>query len=258
MSILKVRLESVNYGNWENLTVAIDCANPQSGLHVTYPTAETILNYRADSVREKLASKSFKSFVGAGRTVGKFSAVVVNKAELVGATAKVNVLHFDDFLLLARWEAIVNKNEEIINLLVLGFGDSFRSLALEQLGVKATVDERLNWWKVRYESKALFWELTDSIKQYYLSRGVEPKFYHYSNAMDAINRGLFGKTAKEIRAELGVTEGLTRDNFGDKALRWLTTVQETAARYVSEGKEPQQAVTEVMTLLRYERIPYNV
>ena len=258
MSILKVRLETVNYGNWENLTVAIDCANPQSGLHVTYPTVETILNYRADSVREKLASKSFKSFVGAAKDIGKFSAVIVNKPAGSMGTPKVNVLHFDDFLLLARWEAIVNKNEEIINLLVLGFGDSFRSLALEQLGVKATVDERLNWWKVRYESKALFWELTDSIKQYHLSRGVEPKFYHYSNAMDAINRGLFGKTAKEIRAELGVTEGLTRDNFGDKALRWLTTVQETAARYVNEGKEPQQAVTEVLTLLRYERIPYNV
>ena len=166
-------------------------------------------------------------------------------------------------LTLVQFEKIMLKLDRAGDVKAQAFRDALVGLSLVQLfhdafGLEFAAIDRQNWLKARMESKALFWELTDSIKQYHLSRGVEPKFYHYSNAMDAINRGLFGKTAKEIRAELGVTEGLTRDNFGDKALRWLTTVQETAARYVNEGKEPQQAVTEVMTLLRYERIPYNV
>jgi len=53
------------------------------------PTAEVILNYGENGVREKIASKLLKAFLGAGRTVGKFNGTIVNKPELVGATAEV-------------------------------------------------------------------------------------------------------------------------------------------------------------------------
>jgi hypothetical protein len=40
---------------------------------------EVILNYRENSVREKIASKSLKAFLGAGRTGGKFTGTIINK-----------------------------------------------------------------------------------------------------------------------------------------------------------------------------------
>jgi hypothetical protein len=60
------------------LTVAIAVTNPKR-LFLTFPTAESILNYRANSVREKIASKSLKAFNGGGRTVGKKEGLIVNK-----------------------------------------------------------------------------------------------------------------------------------------------------------------------------------
>jgi hypothetical protein len=63
----------------------------RSGLQtfLTFPAAESILNYRPSSVREKIASKSPKAFNGGSRTVGKKTGVVVNKPELVGAIDRV-------------------------------------------------------------------------------------------------------------------------------------------------------------------------
>jgi len=44
---------------------------------------EVNLNYEPNNVRKKIASKSLKAFLEAGRTVGKFTGNIVNK-ELVG------------------------------------------------------------------------------------------------------------------------------------------------------------------------------
>jgi hypothetical protein len=66
-----------------------------------------------------------------------------------------------------------------------------------------------------------------------------------------------GKPAKKIREELGIKTGLTRDNFGRKALRWLTTVQEAAAVRVRKGIDPVQAVKDVIADLGYYQIDYR-
>lgn len=96
MAIIAVRLEIIKWGGWDKLEVAVNVADPAE-LFLTYPTAEVILNYRENSVREKIASKSLKAFLGAGRTVGKFNGRIVNKENLVGATAKVVLILLEDF-----------------------------------------------------------------------------------------------------------------------------------------------------------------
>ena len=79
---MQVRLEVVSYGVWNSLEVAID-VNSADGktLYLTTPTVETILNYRPNSLRQKLASKSLKSFLGKGYNIGKFSGSIVNKQQ---------------------------------------------------------------------------------------------------------------------------------------------------------------------------------
>ena len=247
MSIIHAKISSVKIGS---LTIqGLLFSDGSFGVAIPQLVDLGLISFGTPKITKNYASQSLKRLLG-----GDFRP---HKVKVDSFNQLINALT------LLQFEQLLVKLDRNGHKPAQEFRDALVGLSLVQLfhdafGLEFAAIDRQNWLKARMESKALFWELTDSIKQYHLSRGVEPKFYHYSNAMDAINRGLFGKTAKEMRAELGVTEGLTRDNFGDKALRWLTTVQETAARYVNEGKEPQQAVTEVMTLLRYERIPYNV
>jgi len=165
MPNITVRLEKIKYGGWENLEVAID-VNCTKDLYLTYPTAELILNYAPNNVRKKIASKSLKAFLGAGRTVGKFNGTIVNKPELIGATAKVALMLLEDFLAIATWESSVNQNIEVAQTLAAGFGDSIRSIAYEQLGIELNLEERQQYLAEKLAHKKQFHELfTKWLKQ---------------------------------------------------------------------------------------------
>ena len=100
--------------------------------------------------------------------------------------------------------------------------------------------------------------MTTAIKETRDAAGKETQFFHYSTPADAINRGLFGKTAKQIREELGTPkQALNRDNFGRRALRWITNVQDCAARRVRAGQKPCEAIAKVIEELGYEVIDYR-
>lgn len=109
------------------------------------------------------------------------------------------------------------------------------------------------WTAARFESKQLFWVLTDSI-QAYIQENRETLSdnairFMYSNCMDAVNKGLFGLKAKQIRELEGIAgKGLTRDNFGPNALGQLNQVQKIVAKFVKEGKgTPLECVKNVVT-----------
>jgi hypothetical protein len=187
-SRISVRLERIRYGNAE-LNVAIAVSNPKR-LFLTFPAAESILNYRADSVRKKIASKSLKAFNSGGRTVGKKDGLIVNKPDLVGALANVSLIEFEDFVYLTVWEAVNNQNPKAIALLAAGFSDSFRSLAYEQMGMKLEVDERIETiakYLGRYHK--LFDWVRDTHQRIY-DRKPDRDYYRAINV--AINRHLFG------------------------------------------------------------------
>ena len=63
--------------------------------------------------------------------------------------------------------------------------------------------------------------------------------------------------AKAIREQLGVTEGLTRDHFGNTALRRLITIQEVAAGRIDRGMEPMEAIARVLSELSFPIAPFN-
>jgi hypothetical protein len=255
MSNITVRLEKIKYAGWENLEVAIDVNAPKD-LYLTYPTAEIILNYRVNSLREKIASKSLKTFLGKALVLGKFTGTIVNKK--TDGTPKVALISLEDFLAVATWEASVNQNIRVAQTLAAGFGDSIRSIAYEQLGITLGLEERHAWIVDRLEVKELFWEFTTAIKLSRKAAGKEISFFHYSTPVDAINRGLFGKTAKQIKEELGNPVSLTRDSFGRKALRRISAVQEAAAVRISRGEKPCDAVANCIASFFYEIIDFRI
>lgn len=145
----------------------------------------------------------------------------------------------------------------------ISFSRLLIGLSLEQLfsdgfGIAFEVEDRQEWLKERMESKVLFWELTEAIRDTRQSTGKEINSFHYSTPMNTINRGLFGKTAKEIRLELGIPDSaLNRDSFGKKSLRWLTNVQESSALRVRHGDKPCDAITHVIRELGYSVINFR-
>lgn len=240
----------VQYANFNGLEVLID---PQTKeMWVTQPTMERLLGWEPETARKKIVSKSLKAFVGKDLAGAKS----VKAKDILGRPNNCKAIPYDDFLKVLYWQ-VYERNQAAIKLAVAGFGDSFRSLVFEQAGIALEDKERQQWLIDRLESKTLFWDLTEAIKDTMESQGKTPQFYHYSNAMDAINRSLFGKSAKKIRDELGLKSGLTRDNFGRKALRWLTTVQEGAAIRIRKGLDPVQSVKEVIEAMGYKQIDYR-
>ena len=240
----------VQYGNHNGLEVLID---PKTkGMWVTQPTMERLLGWEPETARKKQVSKSLKDFVGKPLAAAK----TVKAKDILGRPNTCKAIPYEDFLKVLYWQVHEN-NKAAIKLAVTGFGDSFRSLVFEQAGIALEDKERQQWIFDRLESKTLFWELTKAIDETMRSQGKEPQFYHFSNAMDTINRCLFGKPAKKIREELGIKTGLTRDNFGRKALRWLTATQEAAAVRVRRGVDPVQAIKDVISDLGYHQIDYK-
>ena len=156
MPNITVRLETVKYGGWENLELAIDVKSPKD-LYLTYPTAEVILNYRANSLREKITSKSLKTFLGKALVLGKFTGTIVNKK--TDGTPKVALISLGDFLAVAQWESVENQNKAVGRVLAAGFGDSIRSIAYEQLGIELTLEERQQYLVEKLTHKKQFHEL---------------------------------------------------------------------------------------------------
>jgi hypothetical protein len=258
--MLHVRLETIKYGAWDALEVAIDI-NQVDGktLYLTYPTAETILNYEENNYRKKIASKSFKAFVGNDLIPVKISGRIVNKTSAGNPT--VNLTNLDSFLAVAGWEAFVNQNIALAKLLSVGFGDSLRSLAYEQLGLTLTQEDRQNWIKKRQENIDSFWligEATESYKSRHPELSPNTVKHMYSNYQDAINRGLFGKPAKQIREILGLPDGeLLRNHYGKAALVNIESIQRLAAQLINQDVLPLDAVKQALSLYKYPVIDFK-
>ena len=125
MKTITVRLDTIRYGGWENLKVAIDIDSPKN-LYMTYPTAEILLKYETDSLKEKIVSKSLEYFLGESRTIMVQVGNILNKENMV--CAKVNLISLDDFLAVAQWETVENQNKDVGHLLAMDFENTFNHL----------------------------------------------------------------------------------------------------------------------------------
>lgn len=259
MSIISVRLETIQYGGWEQLEVAVDVSQPDTKtLYLTYPTAETILGYEPNNLRKKRTSKSLKTFLGEDRIIGQYSGSVANKRSV--GTPKVSLIELDDFLALATWEAVANQNLEVGKILAAGLGDSIRSIAYHQMGIELTHENRQNWLVIRQKTKYAFKKLTDATKTY-LDRHPDLsdnyRKFIYSNCQDTINRGLFGKSASAIRQELKVPD-LLRDHYGDESLHRIDLVQELASSAIAKRDiAPMDAVRNALDMFSFDVTEYN-
>jgi hypothetical protein len=250
---IKVRLEVIKYGGWDKLEVAINCVDPKQVL-VTYPTAETILNYKRNNLRKKIDSKSLKTFAGERLIVAKTVEVV--SLSVVG-THTMQALDLDDFRLMATWEAFTNSNLDLIHLLAVGFTDSLRSIALEQLGTKLELEERQDHIASRLSGVETRKTLEEVITDWWHnehdpSKPVPP--CALSSPSNLLNEGLTGFKAKYWREKLGITtDDALRDAWCAKQLKRIETVEEIAKNQISKnGMTPIEAIKFALAATCYE------
>ena len=137
----KLKTAQVTYGAF-TIDVAVDANN---GIWITTTSIESILNYRVDSIREKMASKAFKNLCNPdgvkGIQFGKKQVSVVNNAP------KVNIYPLGLLGALAAFESMQG-DQNAVRLLVAGFTDSISSLVYEQLGIEVNAELRNNRLKL--------------------------------------------------------------------------------------------------------------
>lgn len=258
---IAVRLETIAYGGWNNLQVAIEVANPKN-VFVSFPTIEKILGYEPNNTRKKIASKSLKVFLGEGSSLvkfGSFLGLITNAGK--GEAQIMSLLSLEEFGMLAQWEAIENQNRVIGRILAIGLIDSIRSIALEQLGIELKFEERNEWIKARLEGVEQRSNFTLSIQERYLkSRAGEQKvpFFAFSNPSDRLNVLLTGHPARHWveKWDLEAQNIPLREMFSVGQLKRMHSVEEHAAVLVSRlDMKPSDAIEQAVEFYGFEVWP---
>jgi hypothetical protein len=200
------------------------------------------------------ASRDIKALLGGDFQLTKMRTNLNSKA--------VNVLTLSQFeMTMTRLSFRQNPVAMSIREDLVGLG--LRQLFCDAFGVKFEAEEREEWLKVRAMTKQLYRELADRIQIWQSGRECSaPEWTYYANAFDAINVGLFGKKAKTIREELGLSSGwiLQRDYFGPRALYLIQSVQGGAARYMEfdSSVRPVDAVNHIIAANFISVVDYNL
>jgi hypothetical protein len=169
-------------------------------------------------------------------------------------------------LSLVDFERCLAKLDRLGNKKAQDFRDQLIGLSLHQLfsdafNIKFEKEERQSWIKKRQENIDSFWLIGEATKLY---KDRHPELspnklkFMYSNYQDAINRGLFGKTAKQIREILGLPESeLLRNHYGKAALVNIESIQRLAAQLINKDALPLDAVKQALELYGYPLIDFK-
>ena len=220
---MKTKLEKkiIDYAG-KQLLCAVDADN---NLYIGTSSMEKFLGYRADSAREKLASKQLKELVPEGFKLGKIQESGTTQSGIE------NFYPFDVMVKLMTLE-VANGNKDILQLVIAGASDSIRSIALEQLGVQMTVKQRNEWLEARIDTKVSFPILTDSIQQKALAMGMDKKDIPWAMLV------------KKFQDAVGVKTN-TRDELPRAELRRLDLAQHRVAVMLEMGASYDDAITKI-------------
>mgnify|MGYP000205646379 CR=1 FL=1 len=91
--------------------------------------------------------------------------------------------------------------------LIMGFtgkkAAKFKEEYIKQFNQMEELIKNRHFTKIEYEP------MTDAIKEFREEQGKEPKWYHFSNEADMLNRIVIGKTAKKVRESNGLDKGVS-------------------------------------------------
>ena len=131
-------------------------------------------------------------------------------------------------------------------------GHSFVQYFSDAFGVKFELLERQEWKERRLAGMAVRRTLTDATQLFCDTEDVSDSYkkFIYSNLSDAINKGVFGKTAKQLCVERNVKKADLRDSHSEEELKSIAAIENLAMKLIdNKGFEPLSAVKEAVRLL---------
>ena len=141
-------------------------------------------------------------------------------------------------------------NKKALKMLIASNSESIERRADKAFGILRTEQERNERFQAREEGKKVRLDMTDAI-QWYIEKHKDElsenaKHWMYKHCSDALNIGLFGRTAKKLCLDLKVKDrSKLRDALTTDELRWVSQVEELGARLVVyQGVKPLDAVKE--------------
>lgn len=153
---------------------------------VSYRTLENLFNWRKNSTREKLVTKSFKAIHGKDSQLGILSDNT-NKSN-----SKKSWIAIGDFMTVVTWQ-VTEKNDTAIALVVAGFLVDFISTTHEHFGVVMDADQKEYLRELVFNRLANFKAWTDIIRdRHLLLFGVKPEPKYYRDCIKYVNQQLFG------------------------------------------------------------------
>jgi hypothetical protein len=172
--------------NYAGLTIDAAQDSETGEIWISTPTVETVLGYRPNSTREKVSSKSFKSFAGEGFALGKRK----SKSTKHNTT---NVYYSKEtFLKLMYWEAREG-NKPVADLVFSGFLVDLEGAIQAALGNELTEEKREYLRQLVHERIQCFKSWCDVIHDRHVSfYGVKPEGWYYGKLIKHANMRLFG------------------------------------------------------------------
>jgi hypothetical protein len=141
-------------------------------------------------------------------------------------------------------------NQKALSMLIASNTESIERRADKAFGIFRTEQERNERFQAREEGKKVRLDMTDAV-QWYIEKHKDKlsenaKQWMYKHCSDALNLGLFGRTAKKLCIDLNVKDrSKLRDALTADELRWISQVEELGARLVVyQGLKPLDAVKE--------------
>jgi len=168
----------------------------------------------------------------------------------------INAIPIVDFEVLLVALDRVKNNEKAKELRDSLTGLSLYQLFCDAFKIKFEVEERQQWLKARMLTKETFWFLGAAIEAYYLRHPRVEKYAYqnYSEVFDALNKALFGKRSRVIRAILGIGKNtLNRDHFGEESLKKIEMIQRIAEAQIDyQDVKPIDAVKFAVGIMNYQ------
>ena len=188
------------------------------------------------------ATRDAKALLGKGFQLPKLSSELNPK--------QVNVLTLEQFSLVML-ELAFKGNEVAQNMSLDLAGLSLTQLFSDSFGKRFEADDRQAYLVARASSKVTRRTLTDAIKDYIELNGVtgnRAKFM-YANVSDALNRGLFGHTAKSLCEHFKCPKNELRNHWDTHQLRMLERVEDFAMELIDDDNlDPMSAINKSLDI----------
>lgn len=144
---------------------------------------------------------------------------------------------------------VVNGNETKDFAITLRFAQHIAMMARTEkshdyrnylLDCEKKLKQQQQWQLTRDTTRIEYKPMTDELTLSILKKGKNPKFYHYTNEADMINRIVLGMSSKKYKAERGIYGNITRNYLTGKQLEAILLLQRVNTGLVTIGMDYEE------------------